>query len=290
MKYTWLEDSHRTMRILIPTDFSSNALHAATYAVQLFGKSDATYILLHALYDAGYAGAIGYSMGPELLKASQEGLDLTAKRFAESTGATSVETELAFGFLSSVVNDFVKERGADAVVMGKRGETGSALFGSNTTAVLSDCPVPVVAVPDHARQLAMHRVLLAADDREVEPEPLSLLRALALEHGAQVLVTHIAMDAPTVDPTKVKGHYQAALKDVDLDLLEGYGRDVADGLVRTARSKKADVIAILHRQLGFFGRLFNPSVAKELALESDLPILVLQDRPGGASNAPRRAG
>jgi nucleotide-binding universal stress UspA family protein len=268
------------MRILIPTDFSSNALHAAAYAVHLFGRTDVTYILLHAQYDAGYAGAMGYSMGPELFKASQEGLDLAAERFAKSTGATSVETGLAFGFLSTVVNDFVKERGADAVVMGKRGETASALFGSNTTAVLSDCPVPVVAVPDHARLRAMRRVLLAADHREVEAEPLSLLRNLALKHGAHVLVTHIAMDAPTTERARFKKQYQAALKDVDLDLLEGYGHDVVDGLVRTARSKKADVIAILHRQIGFFARLFNPSVAKELALESDLPLLVLQDRPG----------
>ena len=278
------------MRILLPTDFSRNALHAGNYAVQLFGESEVTYILMHAQYDAGYAGAMGYSMGPELLKASQAGLDMGAKRFAESTGATSVETGLAFGFLSSVVNDFVKEHGADAVVMGKRGETGSALFGSNTTAVLSDCLVPVVAVPDHARIRRMHRVLLAADHRDVEPEHLSLLRALALKHGAQVLVTHIALDAPTPEGARLKKQYHAALKDVDLDLLEGYGHDVADGLVRTARSKKADVIAILHRQLGFFERLFNPSVAKELALESDLPLLVLQDRPSGASNLPGTTG
>jgi len=281
MKYTWLEDSHQTMRILIPTDFSSNALHAATYAVQLFGKRDVTYILLHAHYDAGYAGAVGYSMGPELLKASQEGLDLAAKRFAESTGATWVETVLAFGSLYTVVNEFVKDRGADAVVMGKRGETASALFGSNTTAVLGDCPVPVVAVPDHARLRAMRRVLLAADHSDVEPEHFALLRALALKHGAQVLVTHIAMDDPAPEPTGVKEQYRAALKDVDLEHLVGYGHDVADGLERTARSKKADMIAILHRHVGLFTRLFNPSVAKKLALESDLPLLVLMNRDGG---------
>jgi len=133
-------------------------------------------------------------------------------------------------------------------------------------------------------------VLLAADHRPVEPQHFALLRALALKHGAQVLVTHIAMDAPTTERARLKKQYHAALKDIDLDLLEGYGHDVADGLVRTARSKKADMIAILHRQLGFFERLFNPSVAKELALESDLPLLVLQDRPSGASKPPRSTG
>jgi len=269
------------MRILIPTDFSNNALHAATYAVQLFGRSDATYILMHAQHDAGYAGAMGYSMGPELLNASQEGLDLAAKRFVESTGATSVETVLAFGLLSSVVNDFVKEHDVDAVVMGKRGETGSSFFGSNTTAVLSDCLVPVVAVPDQARIRAVHRVLLAADHRAVKPEHFMLLRTLALKHGAQVLVTHIAMEDAMTGPPGVKEQYRAALKDVDLDHVVGYGHDVADGLERTARSKKADMIAILHRQVGLFARLFNPSVAKELALETDLPLLVLMDRGVG---------
>ena len=266
------------LRILIPTDFSSNALCAASYVVQLFGKREATYILMHAHYDAGYAGGMGYSMGPELLKASQEGLALAAKRFAESTGADHVEQEVLFGFLSTVVNDFVKEDGAAAVVMGKRGETGSALFGSNTTAVIHDCPVPVVAVPDQARLRPLNRILLAADHHEVLPEDLALLRTMALQHQAEVQVTHIAMETPTTKPDRSEVLYKQLLKGVDHSFVEGYGHDVVDGLERTARKRKADMIAILHRQVGFFARLFNSSVAKELALESDLPLLVLQHK------------
>ncbi len=105
------------LRILLPTDFSSNAMCAATYAVQLFGKSEATYVLMHAHYDAGYGGQYGYSMGSELLKAAEDGLVLAAKRFAQTTGATSVESHLLFGLLSAVVDEFVKEQGADVVVM-----------------------------------------------------------------------------------------------------------------------------------------------------------------------------
>lgn len=266
------------LRILIPTDFSDNAQNAAAYAVQLFGQSDATYVLLHAQDDAGYAGAIGYSMGPELLKASQEGLALEAKRFAERTGALHVEHHLGFGFLTTVVKDFVKDHGADAVVMGKRGETGSALFGSNTTAVLGECPVPVVAVPDQVPGGPLRSVLLAADHRELEPDSFALLRILALQHQASVLVTHISVGPNMVEPVWTKGHYEKALKGVELAFIEGYGGDVIDGLVRTAHKKKADMIAIVHREIGFFSRLFNPSVAKDLALDTDLPLLVLQDR------------
>ena len=268
------------LRVLLPTDYSSNAMHAATYAVQLFGKSEATYILMHAQYDSGYVGAMGLSMGPELLKGAEDGLALTAKRFAETTGATSVESHLLFGLLDVVVDEFVRRpaEGADVVVMGKRGETGSALFGSNTTNVIRSSSVPVVAVPDMARLRPLDRILLAADQDEMLPEDFALLRTIALRHKAEVLVTHVEMDVPADTAHRSEGLYELALRDVPLTFLEGYGHDVADGLERTAKKRKADMIAILHRHLGFFDRLFHPSVAKELALGSDLPLLVLQQK------------
>lgn len=270
------DKNRTTMRVLIPTDFSDNAMHAATYAVQLFGKSEATFTLLLAQYDAGYAGAIGYSMGPELLKSSEEGLAREANRFVESTGAASVETHLAFGFLSTVVNDHVNERGADAVVMGRRGKTGSALFGSNTVDLLKRSPVPVVAVPEMARLRPLHRIVLASDHGEVLLASLALLRTIALRHRSEVLVTHVEMEVPANTENWSKGLYEVALRDVPLTFVEGYGHNVADGLERTAKIRKADMIAILHRHLDLFDRLFHPSVAKELTMGSDMPLLVMQ--------------
>ena len=203
-------------RILLPTDFSSNAMHAATYAVQLFGKSEATCILMHAQYDSGYVGAMGYSMGPELLKGAEDGLALTAKRFAETTGATSVESHLLFGLFDVVVEEFVREQGADVVVMGKRGETGSALFGSNTTDVIRSSSVPVLAVPDMARLRPLHRILLAADQDAVLPANFALLRTIALRHRAEVLVTHVEMDVPAGAAHRSESLYELALQDVPL--------------------------------------------------------------------------
>ena len=266
------------LRILLPTDFSSNAMHAANYAVQLFGRTEATYILMHAQYDPGYVGEMRYSMGPELLEAAEEGLALTAKRFAETTGATSVESHLLFGILNVVVEEFVREKGADVVVMGKSGETGSALFGSNTADVIRSSSVPVVAVPDMASLDPLHRILLAADQNEVVPANFALLRTIALRHQAEVLVTHVEMEVPAGTAHWSEGLYVLALQDVPLTFLEGFGHDIADGLERTANKRKAGMIAILHRHLGFFDRLFHRSLAKEMALGTELPLLVLQQK------------
>ena len=265
------------LRILLPTDFSSNAMHAANYALQLFGKSEATYILMHAQHDPAYVDEMGYSMVPELLEAAEDRLVVRAEHFAKTTGAI-VESHLLFGILDVVVEEFVSEQGADVVVMGKRGRTGSALFGSNTADVIRSSSVPVVAVPDKASLDPLHRILLAADQNEVAPANFALLRTIALRHQAEVLVTHVEMDVPAGAAHWSEGLYELALQDVPLTFLEGFGHDIADGLERTANESKAGMIAILHRHLGSFDRLFHRSLAKEMALGTELPLLVLQQK------------
>ena len=54
--------------ILLPTDFSDAALHAAAYAVQLFGRTGNRYSLLHAYADTPVMDpALAMSM-PSLIK------------------------------------------------------------------------------------------------------------------------------------------------------------------------------------------------------------------------------
>lgn len=266
------------MRILLPTDFSDNAHNAAVYAVQLFGLTGSIYTLLNTRFGAGYAGAIGYRPQPVSADEAEHGLARAATRLRDQCGPVQVHTKAMTDFLPDALRHFVQQHGADAVVMGRHGETGSALFGSNTVSVIGSCPVPVVVVPDHAAAAPPRTVLLAADHRELEPSSYALLRTLALKHRARVLVTHITVGADVVDPLWSQRQYQHALKDVEMDLLEGHGTDVVNGLSRMAHRKGADMIAMVHRDVGFFSRLFNPSTAKEMALDSELPLLVLQDR------------
>jgi nucleotide-binding universal stress UspA family protein len=264
------------MRILLPTDFSDNALHAARYAVGLFGTHDVTYFLLHAHFEPVIVDPIMTSYSPELVKASEEGLDLALKRFKEVAGAMNAERHLVYGPVGAAVRDFAREQGADLVVMGKRGGTGSRLFGSNTTDVIQDSRVPVLAVPDDAPLQPVHRILLGDDHDEVLLQNVSVLRTIVARDNAEVLVAHLPVEVPEGVDTHT-GAYDIALKGVAHRFVKAAtGEDAVDGLERTAHLYGADMICVLHRHLGFLQRLFRASTAKQLARHSDLPLLVLE--------------
>ncbi|MEO8589391.1 MAG: universal stress protein [Flavobacteriales bacterium] len=263
-------------RILIPTDFSENAMHAAEYAVRLFGPTGNTYHFLHIFMDYNIsAPLVPAAWSPELLLASEDDMrDFTAD-FTERTGATGVEHEVMIGALASTIHAIAVEKGADVVVMGKRGGTGSMFFGSNTTDVLKQVRVPVLAVPESAHTRDVGRILLADDYEDVSLSDLAPLRTIALLKKAEVIVTHVEQEPQDRPDHWSHGLYDLALKDVPHSFTESHGRDVVDGLEHTAHQRKADMIAVLHRHLPLMESMFHTSLAKRMALAADLPLLVL---------------
>lgn len=261
-------------RIIIATDFSPNALHAAQYAFHLFGNIDVTYVLVHAHFDPGTLDPTMPAYTPQLIETSRNGLRAAAMEFVELNGAASVEHQLLLGPLPEALRTVVEDKGADALVLGSKGRSGSGLFGSNTNDVIRNSVVPVIAVPSGAELNPIARLLFADDQEEIEPRSMALLRLIALRHKSEVLVTHVA-NADRNERSAEDG-YVVILHDIPYRFLEPRANDVVDGLLAVASSQKADMIVVLHRHIGLLGRLLHPSVAKELALDSVLPLLVLE--------------
>jgi nucleotide-binding universal stress UspA family protein len=217
-------------------------------------------------------------MGPEILAAQKDGLAGAAKRFVELTGARNVEEHLLFGPLATALKGFAEDTGAHLIVMGRRGEGGSRFFGSNTTDVIKSSAVPVLAVPERARLHGVQRILLADDHHTVRPETLHVLRTIAETHEADVLVAHYSHAVGNSPAHWSNAQYDVGLKGITHTFIGMHGKDVIDGLERTAQKRKADLIAVVHRHTGLLDGLFHNSVAKELAETSASPLLVLEQR------------
>lgn len=265
-------------RIILPTDFSDNALHAAEYAVKLFGTTGHDYVVLHAYMDLGSGNPMLASMAADALATTREQFELAVERMREATGAEKLTARMEHGPLSMAVQRIVKEEGADLVVMGRRGLAGASFFGSNTTDTIRNGGIPVLAVPEKASFQQLRSILLANDHAEVTGGSLSVLRTIALQNKAEVKVVHITKEATGGDPHWNRGIYETALNDVHVSFATHPGDDVAVAIADAAQAQGADMLAVLHRQRGFLDRLFNPSIARKLALESELPLLVLAQK------------
>ncbi|TPN87470.1 universal stress protein [Aquimarina algicola] len=143
-------------KILVPTDFSNNAYNALYYATRLFKNEKCQFYILNT-YDvevAVLAGIIEMKQGDqELRKESEEKLEETYHTIIRDTE----DFEHRFECISSserlidTIEQTVKEKKIELIVMGTKGATGAKgfLMGSNTSNIIQKIKCcPVLAVPD----------------------------------------------------------------------------------------------------------------------------------------------
>jgi universal stress protein A len=155
----------KVKRILVPTDFSDNALAALDYAVDLAKPFKATLTLIHSLepiYFATPADLYGPAANLGMLiqeqrRAAQEQLARLQKDLGKRRVA--VQTLIGTGPAPRVIVDAAKRRGADLIVMSTHGRTGVShvLMGSVAEKVVRSASCPVLTVRATARRRAGRR-------------------------------------------------------------------------------------------------------------------------------------
>ncbi|MBP6574235.1 MAG: universal stress protein [Flavobacteriales bacterium] len=264
--------------ILLPTDFSDHALNACAYALDLFGGAGNTYTLMHSYIDPvpGYASMV--DMSGEFYASSVEGMLRFTERFRGLKGAdgTVVFTEVVPGTLETAIATVCKEKGVDVIVMGTQGATGVDLFGSNAASVAKASRVPVLVVPKGATFNGLRHILLADDHRSVEPLALRPLVKLARQFGADITIAHVLRNAAEEPDARIVADYDETFAQVAHTYTDAKGDDVALALSTVAERDNMDMVAVLHRHVGFLDSLFHGSVAKHLALHTRIPLLVLE--------------
>ncbi|MEO8734577.1 MAG: universal stress protein, partial [Flavobacteriales bacterium] len=264
--------------ILLPTDFSDNALHASSYAAHLFGREDNVYTLMHAYIDMDPALNSWPGMADEIYKASMIGMSAWADRvraMPEFANAV-VRTEVLYGALPEMLNSLAKEKRADIVVMGTLGSSGNDMLGSNAGEVVKHSKVPVLVVPNRAEIKPVKRILYADGEQHVEVAGSRMLIDIALRTKAEVILAHVLKNADEVPDPNVVAMYEELLQAVPHRFTSREGKDIAGVIDFLSDQEKADMVVVLHHHTGFLESLFHTSAAKRLAMHTHIPLLVLQ--------------
>ena len=142
--------------ILAATDGSESANRAIDVAAQLAQRFDATLLIVNAVNRDvlstdelnKYRQVEGISLGEALASMSSEILT-QAERQARKHGLTSVKTQSREGDAAQVVMEIVREKGVDAIVVGRRGrgQVAGLLLGSISQKLVTLAPCMVIVVP-----------------------------------------------------------------------------------------------------------------------------------------------
>lgn len=275
-------------KILVPTDFSLCASKAIDYAVAICKRTEGELIILHAceLMDENLENSRSYiqKYNHDIQDEANKKLELL-KSSILADNDIHVSTRLYAGPLISTIIYVSKRYNVDLVLMGTHGASGikQLILGSQTSALISKCEIPVLAIPTDYNFIKKGEILLAVNDvnftnQELEP---FLFMADAFGMNATLLTfTHINQDQSeyiadelVLKQVKEKLLLQGFLGEITT--LHITGDNFLQGLQNCVDKLHIDIITMITHKREGFRKIWNKSLTRRMSYLSNVPLLAI---------------
>ena len=275
------------MRILVPTDFSENALAATRYAAEICLKYHYNLHLLHC-YTARSSGFDEKELTEETEHSDVLKADITIKELVDQLQSDYPQLQISYqnerGLLSDVLPKEAKQLPYVAVVMGTTGASArkNIFWGSNTALITAKSPIPVIAVPNKNSNSHPTKIGLLTNFKEEELITLKeFLHIFAREidlylihvYKEQTAVSEVTdrleswkfnIEELTSIPNIKELISPIVKEDENLDT-------IPEVITKIIEENNLDLILVSKSRKSFFQRLFTSSVSKAMALELHTP-------------------
>lgn len=274
--------------ILLLTDFSQASLHAARYAASLTSQVSAFRIILyHSARPAAIAAEVPFAQAYYESGADdsvyRELTELKNELLSLAYSGTIVDIYVDTRPFIEGIKAFIKEESIDLVVMGTsgKGKVERVLMGSNTVAIIRECPVAVMIVPPKAVVEPITSVVFATDLKDVrESTPVHRIKWIAALFKAKLSVVNVSEERASVDADVIRE--QRDLHDVwtaqGAEYFYVTHKDPAAGIMEFAEAHDVQLVMVIPREKSFFDSFFGRSVSNELAYHTTVPLLVLREK------------
>lgn len=282
--------------ILVLTDFSPNAEHAAEAAFNLASKLHVDILLFYSYQGAPVIPYYGDPLFPagevidlvtthkEHLSQLSDRLMTLASSFEPGQYVPKINSQLGEGSLSDNAGLILKKEETSLVVMGASDEKGidHILSGSSVNEIIENISCPVLVIPKKSAAPGFRHIIFATTYAAEELKAMQMLKTLTKSFKPTVEIVHVMQ--------KNESDLQAA--HLKVDFIEGVaslnfshisyrdisGENVAERLAHLAVESSADVLAIYHHQRSFFGRLFEKSTVKKMLSAIKTSVLIFPSK------------
>jgi nucleotide-binding universal stress UspA family protein len=271
-------------KILVTTDFSSNSKAGIRFAIQMASQQECELTFFHSYYIMKPT-----SWGEKTFTSYEhhEATKIKAKleKFVSSVYVSMglLPGKINHVIISSFVTDanimkYAKEKDFDFICISRRGDGKmKKIFGTNTSNLILQSAVPVIAVPNTYKQAKIESVLYATDLSDLEKEMKKVVE-FAGHFGANIEILHLNYPSDIVYNSKIieniihkfpKSHIKYSLENINLLY------NLVANLQSVIKKHKPSVLVMFTDQKqGFFQKLFLSSSTAEYSLNSSVPLLV----------------
>jgi nucleotide-binding universal stress UspA family protein len=282
-------------KLLITTDFSTDAMHAVDYGYFLAKQLRANVILCNVVTvpaEIPQAGVIVWPMEESdvLMKESAEELEKLKSRLQLNDCPEGFKPTVTLisesGLLPDVVNQIINTECVDLVVIGNHHSDGLSTFllGNHSKRIIDTATQTVVLVPNNVKAVPIKKIAFGIDLQNAQSDLAEVYKliTLAKELHAEILIVHIHdekhqsvslkkwMDGFLTELSNKADYPNIYYRVVDSDNIE-------KGLKWLCEHGQIDMLAMHHRQHGFFDSLIHRSHTQSMAGKLSIPLIVMPD-------------
>ncbi len=275
------------LKILVPTDYSPEAKNACLYAYHFAAYTNSSIVLYHAIPVIPPSAEFPIPMENYYLSDKEEILlleeafhhllvlhQLDPKK-VKYKGAVNVENSISNG-----IKYAYDENKCDLVIMGTHGASGfSKIFlGSNTTQLIAETMVPVIAIPKTYRFEPIYHLIYASDLENLKEELGILIPFAEVFHAALELVyfdyaspnsEHLILEAQKFIHQQVYPNIKLSIKKGSIHL------SLPENLKRQLNPSNTQMLVLYRAAHTWMENLLLGSNAQKMLLDPGMPILVL---------------
>jgi len=271
--------------ILVPLDFSEPSENALEFAVGIANDLKANILLLHT----EQMPIASYELEPVAFTI-QNNIELNTnllldrankiKEIYPSIGSINYSVEM--GDLKSNITEYIRKKNIDLIVMGITGKTSTlskVFFGSNAITISRSAKVPVIIVPNKCRYSGIKNIAYACDYREHAEgvNDLIEIKNISKIFKALLNVIHIIPEGHLLTDKEVETdtYIESQLDNIKHRSFIFPRKNIVAEILDFIQVQKVDLIVLEQAKHSFFHEIFYPSVTKELAFNSPIPVMTI---------------
>ena len=281
--------------LLIATDFSENAKHAAEYGYMLAKLLKVNIVLCNAYIIPAEVPQASAMVWPEfeyeeLMNDYERNLNNLKQYLEEQHGHGDFKPAIHCvnepGSVTGLVNELVRSKDIGMIIMGMHGNSalGSLLLGNHSRMMIETATVPLLLAPQNAKIAPFKKVAFATDfkDFEKDLEAIYALIPVLRLLDAELLITHV-YDEKAQSP-RFKKFIDDFLVDIsnNADYPHIYYRMIKNstperGLDWLCEHGQVDMLAMVHRKHSLLNKLLKGSHTQKMAGHINVPLLVIPE-------------
>ena len=272
-------------KILVPTDFSSQATAALNFAVEIARKQNAEVLLYHVI--ESYLTTVHYMSGlVETTQSAEEsafmlalGLQAKQKLAAvasnEKYAGVTITCYIQEGNFYKNIAEKIADKDVDLIVMGSHGTNAEHYAGSNADKVVRFAHCPVVTVKDEINMADIKHVVFATSLEEENDKVVGYLADFVSVVGAKLHILRVNHPGHVMPERAVhtKGKVMADRNQMKNYEINTYADNtIEDGILHFAEDNHIEMIMLGTHSRSGISRILHRggSVAEGLVTHSNM--------------------